>query len=187
MNEILKIIRQRRSIRKFLDTPVPDKITDLILEAGKLAPCARNRQERHFTLIQSQPLLAEMSQASKAVALDSQDRYLSLMAQSENYHIFHHAPLVILLSGPDKSMVESDCAAAIQNMILAAESLGYSSCWVNFVLFLFQGVQGSNYHTKLGIPQGYLPYGSLAIGLKKDNDTEERPIRGNTVTRIRQI
>lgn len=185
MNEMLKMIRQRRSVRKFLDTPVPDEMTDLILEAGKLAPCARNRQERHFTLIQSQPILAEMSQASKDIVLDSQDRYLSLMAQSENYHIFHHAPLVILVSGPDKPMVESDCAAAIQNMILAAESLGYSSCWVNFVLFLFQTAQGNDYHEKLGIPQGYRPYGSLAIGLKKESNTEERPIRGNTVTRIR--
>lgn len=182
---MLKIIRQRRSIRKFKDTPVPNEMTDLILEAGKLAPCARNRQERHFTLIQSQPLLDEISQASKTIALNSHDRYLSLMAQSENYHIFHHAPLVILVSGPDKPMVESDCAAAIQNMILAAESLGYNSCWINFVLFLFQETQGNAYHEKLGIPQGYRPYGSLAIGLKKESHIEERPIRGNTVTRIR--
>ena len=185
MNDILKIIRQRRSIRKFMDTPVPDDITDLILEAGKLAPCARNRQERHFTLIQSQPLLAEMSQASKTIALTLQDRYVSLMAQSENYHIFHHAPLVILVSAPDKPMAESDCAAAIQNMILAAESLGYSSCWVNFVLFLFQETQGGGYYEKLGLPHGYHPYGSLAIGIKKEGNIEERPLRGNTVTRIR--
>ncbi len=185
MNETLQTIRQRRSIRKFQDTSVPDDITEAILESGRQAPSAMNRQERHFTAVQAQPILADINRESKAVAASLPDRYLSLMAQSENYSIFHHAPLVIIVSGPDRAMVESDCAAAIQNMLLAAESLGYGACWVNFVLFLFQGPKAEEYRARLNLPEGYRPYGSLAIGMKEGEPPGERAIRGNTVTHIR--
>ena len=186
MNETLQIIRQRRSIRKFQETPVPDEVTEAILEAGRVAPCALNRQERHFTVIQSPELLADMSRESKAIAVGLKNRHLSLMAQSENYHIFHHAPLVIVVSGPEEeSLVESDCAAAIQNMLLAAESLDYGSCWVDFVLFLFQGPKDEEYRFRLNIPEGYRPYGSIAVGLREDSPSGERTIRGNTINYIR--
>lgn len=186
MNETLQVIRQRRSIRKFQDTPVPDDVTNAILETGKLAPCAINRQERHFTVITSREMLADISRESKAVAVGLKNRYLSLMAQSENYHVFHHAPLVILVSAlAGASHVESDCAAAIQNMALAAESLGYGSCWVNMALFLFDGPQDTRYREKLGLPEGYRPYGSLAVGTREDYPAAERTARGNTVNFIR--
>ena len=185
MNETLQLIRQRRSTRKFQETQVPDDMAETILEAGRLAPCSMNRQERHFTAVWSQKLMADMNRESKAVAVGVKDRYLSLMAQSENYSIFHHAPLLIIVSGPDEPMVESDCAAAIQNMMIAAESLGYSTCWVNYVLFLFQGPKDAEYREKLEIPAGYHPYGALVIGVKEDDLPKDRTIRGNTVNHIR--
>lgn len=185
MNETLQLIRQRRSIRKFQDVPVPGDMVEAILEAGKLAPCSMNRQERHFTVIESTELMADMNRDSKAVAVGLKDRYLSLMAQSENYSIFHHAPLLIVVSGPNEPMAESDCAAAIQNMSIAAESLGFSSCWVNYVLFLFQGTKDAEYREKLGLPEGYHPYGALVIGNKEEGPAAERTIRGNTVNYIR--
>ena len=186
MNETLQIIRQRRSIRKFQNTAVPDEITEAILDAGRLAPCAMNRQKRHFTVIQSETLLADINRESKAIAVSLKDRYLSLMAQSENYHIFHHAPLVIVVSGPaDESLVESDCAAAIQNMAIAAQSLAHTSCWVNMLLFLFDGPKDAEYRERLGLPEGYRPFGSLAIGAEKEGPTGERTVRGNTVNHIR--
>ena len=188
MNDILRVIRQRRSIRKFLSTPVTDDVIEAILEAGKRAPCAMNRQERHFTVIQSGQMLAELNRESKAIAAGLENRYLSQMAQSENYNIFYHAPLAILVSGPaEKAMIESDCAAAIQNMLLAAESLGYGGCWINFVLFVFQGPKDEAYRTKLGIPEGYRPYGSVVIGLKGDEPAGERISQGNTVNYIRSF
>ena len=164
---------------------MPDDMAEAILEAGRLAPCSMNRQERHFTVVQSPELMADMNRESKAVAVGLKDRYLSLMAQSENYSIFHHAPLLIIVSGPEEPMVESDCAAAIQNMIIAAESLGYSTCWVNYVLFLFQGPKDAEYRERLEIPDGYHPYGALVIGIKEDGPAGERTIRRNTVNHIR--
>lgn len=186
MNETLQVIRHRRSNRKFQDTPVPDDVIEAILEAGKCAPCAMNRQERHFTVIQSRQVLIEMNRDAKAIAATVQNRHLSLMAQSENYSIFHNAPVAIVVSGrADQSMAESDCAAAIQNMLLAAESLGYGGCWVNFVLFLFQGPKDEAYRTRLGILDGYRPYGSLVIGIRENEPAGERTLRGNTVNYIR--
>ena len=185
MNETLQVIRQRRSIRKFSNTPIPDEVIDTIIEAGKLAPCSMNRQERHFSVILSQELLSELNQEAKSIATGMKNRYLNLIAQSENYNIFHQAPLVILVSGPDEPIIESDCAAAIQNMAIAAESLGYNSCWVNFVLFVFQGSNHDLFRRKLEIPEGYKPYGSLVVGVKKDNPSSNKTIRGNTVSYIR--
>ena len=185
MNETIQTIRTRRSIRKFSQEQVPDEMAELVLEAGRIAPCSMNRQERHFTVIQSKELLDLLNREAKAFAVHLENRYLSLMAQSENFNIFYSAPLVIVVSGPEKrSMVESDCAAAIQNMLLAAESLGLGGCWINFILFAFQGANAEENLSKLGLPDGYVPFGSISVGYKDDEPAGEREIRGNTVNFI---
>ena len=182
MNETLQTIRQRRSIRKFKSEQVPDAVIETILEAGRLAPCALNRQERHFTVVRSKKILDFLNREAKAFAVSLNNRFLSLMAQSENYNIFHAAPLIVVVSGPaNRSMVESDCAASIQNMLLAAESLRIGACWINFVLYAFHGANAIENAAKLGLPAGYLPYGSIAVGFKDDEPVEERAIKGNTV------
>ena len=57
--------------------------------------------------------------------------------------------------------MESDCAAATQNMLLAAESIGLGPCWIDFILLTFAGPEVKEYPKELGVPDGYRPYARL--------------------------
>lgn len=186
MNETIRIINQRRSTKSFKADPVNDSQLQAIAEAGRRAPSARNQQARHFTVIQNKELLEALSLEAKNIAKNFEDEYLRKLGNSENFNIFHGAPAVIIVSGDEQaSMIESDCAAANQNMLIAAESLGLGGCWINFVLFLFQGEKAEHYKKALGLPEGYKPYCSVAVGYKNVNAANVSERKGNTITYIK--
>ena len=68
VNETLKIIKQRRSIRAYRDEQIKDEELQAILEAGMYAPNAGG-QAWHFTAVQNQELLGRLNQAAKEAAL----------------------------------------------------------------------------------------------------------------------
>ncbi|WP_269849064.1 nitroreductase family protein [Methanosarcina horonobensis] len=74
-----------------------------------------------------------------------------------------------MVSGNEHAPVplEADCAAATQNLLLAAESIGLGSCWIFFVLLAFYSSEGSELRKQLKIPEGYRPYCSAVLGYKK--------------------
>ena len=92
------------------------------------------------------------------------------LSKKEGYHLFHGAPTVVIVSGkhraegPLSSVV--DCSAAIQNMLLAAESMNIGTCWIGLARFLFDDESET---ASLRIPKGYKPYYAVAIGYKADN------------------
>ncbi|WP_438313717.1 nitroreductase family protein [Candidatus Caldatribacterium sp. SIUC1] len=65
---------------------------------------------------------------------------------------------MILVSGKeDHPSALVDCAAATENMLLAAKSLGVASCWIGFAGLLFSSPEGEAYRKLLQIPEGYRP------------------------------
>jgi nitroreductase len=178
-NETLKTIKKRRSIRGFKPEQIKDEELQAILEAGAYAPSARNQQAWHFTVVQNAELLASLSYEAKEVAKLSDNEYMRQLANNEQLNIFYGAPTVVIVSGNQAAtLIEADCAAANQNMLLAAESLGLGSCWNNFSIYVFNGSKGAQFIKQLGIPEGFRPYYSVALGYKKieaANAPERKP------------
>ena len=81
--------------------------------------------------------------------------------------------------------LEADCAAATQNLLLAAESIGLGSCWIFFVLLAFNSPQGSELRKELKIPEGYKPYDSAVLGYKKDTFVNVPERKPNLITYIK--
>jgi len=148
------------------------------LEMAVYAPSAGNRQPWHFTVIQRKELIDELSEAAKEMLRkDGQSPY-SRMAENESFHIYYHAPTVIIVSGSlQGGFAQADCAAATQNILLAAEALGLGSCWVNLVMPAFKGEPGEELIKKLGIPEGYRPLYSIALGYKGTTASPAPPRR----------
>lgn len=67
MNEVLETIKSRRSIRKYLSKQIKDEELDMILESAIYAPTGHNDQPWHFTVIQNNELIDEMSVESKKI------------------------------------------------------------------------------------------------------------------------
>ena len=156
MNEVLKTIKNRRSVREYLPTQLKQEDLDSIIEAAIYAPTAHNDQPWHFTVIQNKELICYISDKSKELLAKSEIEWMRNMGTNPKINLLYNAPTLIIVSG-NKTAVspEVDCSAAIQNMVLAAESLNIGSVWVGLIRAFFTLEDEVK---KLGIPKGYEPY-----------------------------
>ena len=115
MSCIEKILK-RRSIRRYRREPVPDEVRDRILEAGRQAPSAANRQPWHFVVVTDPELKGKLATGR------------------HNGFIRDSAFTIVGVSLPYDSVSERwgvvDVTIAMQNMVLAAEVQGVGSCWI---------------------------------------------------------
>lgn len=186
MNEIIQNILNRRSVRVYSEEQIKQEDLDLILQAGLFSPSGCNNQPWHFTVIQNKELMDELNSESKKTLLNSKNDYFKEFATNEKFNMFYNAPTIIVISGQKTAVTpETDCAAATENMLLAAESLGIGSCWIGLLTFLFKSNKKEEYCKKLEIPEGYEPYYAITLGYKKYPNPKPQPRRENTVNYIR--
>jgi nitroreductase len=168
MNQTIEIIKNRRSVRQYLPEQIKDEELENILEAAIYAPTGHNDQPWHFTIIQNKDRINEINDAAKKVMRDSEIDWISQVGSNEKFHIFYRAPTAIIVSGK-KVATEPlvDCAAAVQNMLIAAESMDIGSCWIGFAKFSFINPENIK---KFEIPEGYEVHFGVALGYKvKEN------------------
>ncbi len=188
MNETMKIILNRRSTRVFEKGKLNEEDIKTIVQAGIYSPSSMNQQPWHFSVIQNTELLDELSFESKETAKKSDNEYINKLAHNEKFHIFYNAPVAIVVSVKEDAFEgKVDCAAAIQNMLLAAESLDIGSCWIGFISLLFSmdPKKSIEYEKRLGIPQGYKPLHAVALGKKKNNNIKAPARKENTVNYVK--
>jgi nitroreductase len=187
MNETLKTILNRRSIRAYKPVQIKDEELEMILDAGKFAPSGMNQQSWHFTVVQNQDMLNSINEYVRGFMLKSGNQEMAAMAKSANFNIFYFAPTLIIVSG-DKTAIapQANCALALGNMFLAAESLGIGSCWIHaIVIALTATTEGRTLLKELRIPEGYTVYGSGAFGYKAGATPAPAPRKEGTVTIIK--
>ncbi|MTK05996.1 MAG: nitroreductase family protein [Hungatella sp.] len=175
MNEVLKAIKSRRSVRAYRQEQIKQEELEAIIEAGIYAPSANNQQPWHFTVIQNSDILRYINEKSKEQMAKSEIDGIRNMGANPILDITYQAPTLVIVSGKRDSITwRADCAAAIQNMLLAAESLNIGSVWLGLVNFLFKW-EGEA--AKLGIPEGYEPYYGVAFGYKAKESQQNAPKR----------
>ncbi len=182
MKETLATIMERRSIRVFLPKQIKKQELQQVIQAGLYAPSAHNQQSWHFTVIQQQDFLDGLSNAAKELAKGFDDKLIQQLANNEKFQAFYHAPTVIYISGEEAAMMPNfDCAAAAENMLLAAEAIGLGACCIGFANFAFVGEQGKVHQEKMALPTGYKPYIAIALGYKKMESGKAPARREGTV------
>lgn len=187
MNDTIKTIQSRRSTRKFCNEALADTELETILEAGQYAPSAKNEQPWHFTVIKSKDLLSLLNEACKSFFIKSKNEIFEQRVKGtdvKKFDLFYNAPVIIVVSG-DKRAIEPqiDCALAIENMFLAAESLQIGSCWIQALNYLYETQEGKDLlvREKIIIP-GYEIIGTVAFGYKLDIPINNIPRRTDTIT-----
>jgi nitroreductase len=184
-NVTLEIIKQRRSIRAYQETQIHPEQLNTILGAGSYAPNAGG-QAWHFTAVQNKKILTRLNNAAKETAQQLQLPGLADLANDENFDCLYGAPTLIIVSGWDASPIplEIDCAAATENMLLAAQSMGLGSCWIYFVLLAFNSEKADELRNILKIPQNYKPYTSAVFGIPAEKIVEIPERKPNLITMI---
>ncbi|ABO35509.1 nitroreductase [Methanococcus maripaludis C5] len=184
MNQVLETIKNRRSVRKFKKDQIKDSEIEAIIEAAIYAPTALNEQPWHFTVIQNKNLLDEINTVSKKTLAENPTSMKNLPESLINamgnpkYNIIYEAPTLIIVSGNKNAhSAIVDCSAAIQNMLLAAESMNIGSIWLGLVrpYFTTENVK------KLNIPEDFEPYYGIAFGYKLMETPKSAPERRKDV------
>ena len=145
---------------------------ETLLEAAIWAPSGGNNQSWLFTAIQNKDALSKINDLVREgfqhwIPDDDYPGKLAAKAstQKEGYHFFYHAPTIIIASNrPNYENAMADCVLALENLFLAAHSLGLGSCYINQLHWLRSdpGVRETLF--ELGIPKEHTICSAAAVG-----------------------
>lgn len=165
LNETLRTIQSRRSVRSFAPRQVPQPALEAVLRAGQCAPHAGDQRCR-LIAIQNVQVLASVNAAAKAQAQRSGLSHLARLGSDLSFHSFYRAPTLLLICAREDAVSPAaDCAAAAENMLLAAASLALGACWVYFPLMALEGAHGMSLRGTLRLPEGYGAMCAVALGV----------------------
>ncbi|HTY13439.1 MAG TPA: nitroreductase family protein [Candidatus Omnitrophota bacterium] len=182
INGTLIAISRRRSTRSYRPDQISDAELTAVIEAARQAPSGHNDQSCFFSIVQNRALIDEMSEGSKAEMCKIPVDWMAAIGKNKNVHIYHHAPTVIIVSSRKNAVSPlPDACAAIENMLIAAESMGLGSCWIGFTKFYFNGPES---YRKLEIPEGYEVHYGVALGYKPQGIAQKPPERKSEPYRI---
>ena len=179
MNEVIRTILERRSIRRYKPDPVSRADIETILQAALFAPTGADAEPWHFTVISDRALIADLDSRARSAMANSGIERIEAMGSAPHYRIFFGAPVVVLICG-EKVLRKTgrhlsalaDCSAAIQNMQLAAASLGLGTCWIGLIRYLFE------LEPDFMAPEGYAPLFAMTLGYADGPDAVRlRPAR----------
>jgi nitroreductase len=156
----LDLILGRRTIRRFEQDPVSKGHLETIVNAGRLAPSAANLQPLEFVAVDGGDLKPRLFSCLKWAA------YIA-PAGNPPPGLEPAAYIVTLVNTAVRvDMFEYDVGAAVQNMTLAAMSLGYGSCWL-------LSIDRDRIRDILGVPQEYRVDSVLALGRPAEDPVAE--------------
>ncbi len=193
--DLMKVIRSRRTHRCFLNKEVEKEKIEKVLEAMRYAPTASNRQRQSFIVINNREVISEFSSRIMNFFFKLESllkiRFLiypfvpkgvrrRLMSKKTKFKlksyrkrtldgedlVFYHAPCVVVLHAPSYSqMSASDGGIALTHGMFAAQSLGLGTAWIGFAQEYLW--RNKRYRKKLGIPDRNNCYGVLILGYPK--------------------
>lgn len=176
---LIDLIKQRRSIRSFKDKPVEKDIIEEIVQAGRFAPSAKNRQPWKFIVITNRDYIQGLSNEVKnqlkkilkrrfiykflvnSLKNEKTVRFLAGVSFSKSDTIFFNAPVLVFIVTKKGLFNDESCACCAQNMMLAAHSLGMGSCWIGFASVLGLNKKNSE---RLQIPKDHHIAAALVFG-----------------------
>jgi nitroreductase len=149
-NETLQTIYQRRAIRKYRHEAVDKVLIEQVIDAGRMAPSAINKQPwKFYVLTRKIDILSFSVEIEKVIEDTTNLAHRSESSTTENF-VFHDAPVVIFITAPkDNEWAPLDIGMCAENIMLAAKSLGLDTCPVGLAKF----VEKTKIYGKLNIPE----------------------------------
>lgn len=162
---LIDSILSRRSIRQYQPKPIPKELLEKILEAGRMAPSAMNRQSWHFVVVTDDAVKQELSGGLFA-------RFLK------------RAPVVIVgCAHRDRiagGLSVTSAAIALENMVIAAWAMGIGSCWIG-------GFRESKVRQVLAIPKDWDVIALIPFGYPAETPKPKRKKRLEEITSLNRF
>ena len=185
MNDVIRAMLGRRSIRAFQDRQVRSGDLEIILQCGAYAPSAMNAQNWHFTAIRDAAMIDTVNGWIVSEIRESGNPGLEGLLERSNGRIFRNAPCIVIVSTEKQDRFGViNASAATQNLLLAAHSLGVGSCWIGTVGILGTSKRADTYAAELKLPTGYAPFFGVTLGYAASADPEAPARRDGTITTL---
>jgi nitroreductase len=193
-NTIVKAIYERRATRKFKNASLSKEVINAILDAGRMAPSAMNKQPWHFYVVSNKERIKKMSDtilhhSKMAMFKAGIKEVVNHILHPGSFHlkdgidffkqddpVFHGAPLVVFIASPrSNEWAPIDVGMCAQNMMLYAHSIGLASCPIGFAKFIENTDEyellkvPSSEHINLALIFGYADESPALHERKKDN------------------
>ena len=175
MADVLETIRHRRSIRRFSPQQVDEAALRQVLEAGLWAPSAGGRQGVLFAVSQDRAVNERLGHMATKTSCVSREQP-SIADDARIVDAFYGAPTVVTLFAPKNFLFAAeDCAAAAENMMLAADALGIGSCYIGQGWTAFADPFGQETLQSWGIPATHYAVMQLLLGYPRQGDAHPAP------------
>ena len=153
--DVEQALMERRTIRRFSPEPIPEEAFLRLVDAGRMAASAGNRQPWRFIVAREPDLVEEVFQ-----------NVAWLPAAGDPPEGQRPTAYIAILTEGEAGRHASDCGAAAQNICLMAHALGLGSCWIG-------SVHRDNCCKLLGIPAELEIYGVIALGYPAESAVAE--------------
>lgn len=154
-NAVIRTIMQRKSQRKFTDEQIPQSVIEVLVEAAKCAPSGKNLQTRRFTVISDHAEIMRLKELIGNVAHE----------MKTSFNGFENPPLLIIISNDrrNKDGIQ-DVGVSAENIMIAAESLGLGSVWLNPLMDISDEPRIREKLDSYTIPKNHIVWAVMAIG-----------------------
>ncbi len=173
MNEVIRNIKERRSVRAYRPEQVRREELDVILEAGTYAPTGMGMQSPKIVVVQEPELIAKLSRMNAEVMGVSSDP-------------FYGAPTVlVVLADSSRSTWLEDGSLVMGTLMLAAHSVGVASCWIHRAREVFASREGKALLKEWGIPENYVGVGHCILGYAQEGAVKPaKPRKEDYIVRL---
>ena len=152
MNECMKILLNRRSVKSYKKDAVPQELLEKITEAGKNAPTGMNRQSPVMVAITNPETLRDISKLNAGILGTDSDP-------------FYGAPCVIVVFADSTVRTYTEDGSLVMgNLLNAAASLGLGACWIHRAKEVFETEVGKKLKAKWGLGEEYVGIGNCILG-----------------------
>ncbi|MEJ2156234.1 MAG: nitroreductase family protein [Desulfobacteraceae bacterium] len=168
MMDFAQLMEQRRSIREYLDKPVPRSLILQIIQDACQAPSAANNQPWQFILVLDKQMIKLLSDEAKkniiaGIKKQPDSPIASYLAQLEHpsFNIFHDAPaLVYIVGDPRIPSLVTDVSLAAAYFMFSATTRGMGTCWIG----LGREIRDPELLSSIGVPGGFTIIAPIVVG-----------------------
>ena len=174
MNEAMKNLLTRRSVRAYADEAIPEEVLDAVLEAGVYAASGRNLQPVTLVAVRDKETRDQLS------------RMNAVVMGREGTDPFYGAPVVVVVLA-DRSLsglIVEDGALAMGNLMNAAHAKGLGSCWIHRAREEFESEEGRALLKKWGLSGDMVGIGHCILGYAAGELPEARERRAGRIIKI---
>ena len=170
MNETLKTLRERRSVRRYRPEQIKPEELEAILDAGTWAPSAMGKQSAVMVVVQDRETIQEMSRLNAEIQ------------GAPGTDPFYGAPTVVVVLAEGANAVP-DGSLVMGNLMNAAFSLGVDSCWIHRARETFETPEGKELLKKWGLSEDYIGIGNCILGYSDQPLPQPKPRKDGFVIR----